>query len=392
MTDTVHVDLGARSYDVHIGEGLLARAGELIAPFAKTKRVFVVTDQNVARLHRPALVASLDAAGLKNWTITLPPGESGKSFAGLELLTRHLLQAGIERSDLVIAFGGGVIGDLAGLAAGLVKRGVDFVQIPTTLLAQVDSSVGGKTAIDTPEGKNLIGLFHQPRLVIADTAVLQTLPPRELRAGYAEIVKIGLINDALFFAWCEANAATLLGIAAPPVDPGGHYDGILAIEHEMRRAQSEALTYAIRHAVAAKAAIVAADEREQGARALLNLGHTFAHALEAHERYDGALLHGEAVAAGIALAFNYSAKLGLISRADAQRVIAHLDAAGLTTDLRQLPGAPFDASTLAKLMAADKKNESAALTLILARGIGQAFVQKRAESISLLAFLEEQTQ
>ena len=171
MSDVVHVDLGARSYDVHIGQGLLARAGDLIAPFAQAKRVFIVTDQNVARLHRPALIASLDAAGLKNWTITLPPGESGKSFSGLEMLTRHLLQAGVERSDLIIAFGGGVIGDLAGLAAGLVKRGVDFVQIPTTLLAQVDSSVGGKTAIDTPEGKNLIGLFHQPRLVIADTAV-----------------------------------------------------------------------------------------------------------------------------------------------------------------------------------------------------------------------------
>jgi 3-dehydroquinate synthetase len=236
----------------------------------------------------------------------------------------------------------------------------------------VDSSVGGKTAIDTPEGKNLIGLFHQPRLVIADTAVLQSLPPRELRAGYAEIVKIGLIHDAPFFEWCEANAAALLSQA--PAAP------------------KDALSHAIHHAVAAKAAIVAADEREQGARALLNLGHTFAHALEAHGRYDGALLHGEAVAAGISLAFAYSAKLGLIPRADAERVSAHLNAAGFITDLHQLPGAPFDAQTLAKLMAADKKNESAALTLILARGIGQAFVQKRADSISLLAFLEEQTQ
>ena len=371
MIDSIHIDLGARSYDVLIGQGLLARAGELIAPFAKTKRVFIVTDQNVARLHRPALVASLDAAGLKNWTITLPPGEGSKNFSGLEMLTRHLLQAGVERSDLVIAFGGGVIGDLAGLAAGIVKRGVDFVQIPTTLLAQVDSSVGGKTAIDTPEGKNLIGLFHQPRLVIADTAVLQTLPERELRAGYAEIVKIGLINDAPFFEWCEANFAALLAQA-----PAAH----------------TSRQHAIRHAVAAKAAIVAADEREAGSRALLNLGHTFAHALEAHSAYDGALLHGEAVAAGVSLAFQYSAKLGLISRADADRVTAHLNAAGFVTDIRQLPGAPFDAQTLAKLMAADKKNESAALTLILVRGVGQAFVQKRADAISLLAFLEEQTQ
>src|SRR5690349_2943835 len=187
MTDTIHIDLGARSYDVLIGQGLLVRAGDLIAPFAAAKRAFIVTDQNVARLHRPALVKSLDAAGLKNWTITLPPGEGSKSFSGLEMLTRHLLQAGVERSDLIIAFGGGVIGDLGGLAAGLVKRGVNFVQIPTTLLAQVDSSVGGKTAIDTPEGKNLIGLFHQPRLVLADTGVLDSLPSREMRAGFAEI-------------------------------------------------------------------------------------------------------------------------------------------------------------------------------------------------------------
>jgi 3-dehydroquinate synthase len=376
MTDPIHIEIGARSYDVHIGQGLLARAGELIGPFAKAKRVFIVTDQNVARLHRPALVASLDAVGLKNWTITLPQGEGSKSFSGLEMLTRHLLQAGVERSDLVIAFGGGVIGDLTGLAAGLVKRGVDFVQIPTTLLAQVDSSVGGKTAIDTPEGKNLIGLFHQPRLVIADTSVLQTLPARELRAGYAEVVKIGLIHDAPFFEWCDANAAALLAQAP-----------------ETQQAASQApLTHAIRHAVAAKAAIVAADEREQGARALLNLGHTFAHALEAHSAYDGALLHGEAVAAGLALAFKHSAQLQFCPSADCHRVIAHLNAAGFITDVRQLPGAPFDPQKLYALMAADKKNEAAALTLILTRGIGQAFVQKRADTISLLAFLEEQTQ
>src|SRR5215475_8488633 len=187
MTESIHIDLGARSYDVLIGQGLIARAGELIAPFAATKRVFIVTDQNVARTHRSELIHSLDAVGLQNWTITLPPGEGSKNFAGLEMLTRHLLQAGVERSDLVVAFGGGVIGDLAGLAAGLVKRGVDFVQIPTTLLAQVDSSVGGKTAIDAPEGKNLIGLIHQPKLVLADQDVLATLPARELRAGYAEI-------------------------------------------------------------------------------------------------------------------------------------------------------------------------------------------------------------
>ncbi|MBS0383954.1 MAG: 3-dehydroquinate synthase [Proteobacteria bacterium] len=368
MTDSIRISLGARSYDVLIGEGLIARAGELMAPYAKTRRVFIVTDQNVARLHRPALVASLEAAGLANWTVTLPAGESNKSFIGLEMLTRHLLQAGAERGDLVIAFGGGVIGDLAGLAAGLVKRGLDFVQMPTTLLAQVDSSVGGKTAIDTPEGKNLIGLFHQPRLVIADAAVLRTLPLREMRAGYAEIVKIGLINDAPFFQWCEANAADVLACDPP------------------------ALAYAIRHAITAKAAIVAADEREQGVRALLNLGHTFAHALEAHAGYDGALLHGEAVAAGLALAFAYAAELQLCPRQDAERVNAHLESAGFVTDLRKLPGAPFVAERLAALMKQHKKAVAAAPTLILAHGIGRAFVQTQVDEIRLLAFLEERTQ
>ncbi len=374
MSDAVKVELGARSYDVLIGQRLIARAGELIAPFAKAKRVFIVTDQNVARLHRPALIASLEAAGLQNWTITLAPGEGAKSFSGLEMLTRHLLQAGVERSDLIIAFGGGVIGDLAGLAAGLLKRGVDFVQIPTTLLAQVDSSVGGKTAIDTPEGKNLIGLFHQPRLVLADTQLLRTLPIRELRAGYAEIVKIGLISEAPFFAWCEANAGALLAPKTP----------------ETLQASEAALTHAIRHAVAAKAAIVAADEREAGVRALLNLGHTFAHALEAYGAYDGALLHGEAVAAGMVLAFAYSAECKLCAPQDAARVRTHLESAGFVTDLRKLPGAPYDANRLFDLMAADKKNQSAALTLILARGVGLAFVQKHADTQSLRAFLQRE--
>jgi 3-dehydroquinate synthase len=368
MSERVHVDLGARAYDVRIGQGSLARAGDFIAPFAVAKRVFVVTDQNVARLHRPALVASLDAAGLQNWTVTLPPGEASKSFEGLELLCRHLLQAGVERGDLIVALGGGVIGDLTGLAAGLLKRGVDFVQIPTTLLAQVDSSVGGKTAIDTPEGKNLIGLFNQPRLVIADLDVLATLPEREMRAGYAEIVKIGLINDAPFFAWCETNAAALLA------------------------GDSAALAYAVRQAVAAKAAIVAADEREQGVRALLNLGHTFAHALEAHAGYNGVLLHGEAVAAGMALAFEFSADRGFCTRGEADRVVAHLRAAGFVTDLRHLPGAPFDAARLPQLMLHDKKAERGGLTLVLARGIGQAFVQKRVDAVTLLAFLQKETQ
>lgn len=364
---TIPVNLGARSYNVVTGANLISRAGELIAPFAPCNRVFIVTDQNLARLHRPALASALDAAGLENWTVTLPPGESAKSFAGLEMLTRHLLQVGIGRRDLVIALGGGVIGDLAGLAAGLVKRGVDFVQIPTTLLAQVDSSVGGKTAIDTPEGKNLIGLIHQPRLVIADIDVLGTLPERELRAGYAEIVKAGLIGDASFFDWCDANAPAIL--AAKPA----------------------ALAHAIDTAIAFKARVVEADETEQGDRALLNLGHTFAHALEAHSAYDGTLLHGEAVAAGMALAFGFSAELGLCSAADLARVHKHLAAAGFITDLRKLPGAPYDPQKLVALMAADKKSQAGAITLILARGIGRAFAHKDADAEKLAAFLNRET-
>src|SRR5690606_18280600 len=328
--DTIHVNLAARSYDVHTGANLLARAGELIAPFAPSNRVFIVTDETVARLHRPALAASLDAAGLKNWTITLPPGESAKSFTGLELVTRHLLQAGVSRKDLVVAFGGGVIGDLSGLAAGLVKRGVDFVQIPTTLLAQVDSSVGGKTAIDTPEGKNLVGLINQPRLVLADTALLKTLPARELRAGYAEIVKAGLISDAPFFAWCEANVGAILAC------------------------EPEAIDRAVAHAIAFKAAVVEADETEQGERALLNLGHTFAHALEAHGGYSSKLLHGEAVAAGCVLAFKLSAALGICTEADCRRVAEHMRQAGFVIDLTRLPAAPYDVDRLMSLIASDK--------------------------------------
>jgi 3-dehydroquinate synthase len=378
---TIRVNLGERSYDVHTGAKLLSRAGELIAPFAPSNRVFIVTDENVARLHRPALTASLDAAGLRNWTITLPAGESAKSYTGLEMLTRHLLQAGIDRRDLVVAFGGGVIGDLTGLAAGLVKRGVDFVQIPTTLLAQVDSSVGGKTAIDTPEGKNLIGLIHQPKLVLADLDVLATLPGRELRAGYAEIVKMALIQDRQFFTFCETNVGNILGGIPIPSD--------VAANEEINRA---VLSRAIEVAITAKARIVEADETEQGQRALLNLGHTFAHALEAHSAYDGTLLHGEAVAAGIALAFAFSAELGLCSASDAARVRKHLDNAGFVTDLRALPGAPYDPKKLLALMAADKKSEAGAITLILARGIGQAFAHKAADAEKLAAFLNLETE
>ncbi len=363
----IPISLAARSYDVRADHNLIARAGDLIAPFAPTKRVFIITDQNVARLHRDALVQALDSAGLKNWTITLAPGEGSKSFETLELTLRQLLHAGINRKDLVIAFGGGVIGDLAGLAAGLVKRGVDFVQIPTTLLAQVDSSVGGKTAIDVAEGKNLIGLIHQPKLVIADQDVLATLPERELRAGYAEIAKVGLIGDAAFFQWCEANSAAVLAL------------------------EPQALAHAIATAIRFKARVVEADETEQGDRALLNLGHTFAHGLEAHANNDGALLHGEAVAAGIALAFQLSAKLNLCSAEDTARVRAHLESAGLVTDLRRLPGAPYDPDKLLALMAGDKKAEAGHITLILARAIGKAFVQKAADPAAIRALLTEAT-
>jgi 3-dehydroquinate synthase len=364
---TVHVDLGTRAYDVHIGAGLLARAGALIGPFAPSGRVFVVSDTNVSRNHGDTLMRALSSSGLDIAArVELTPGEEAKSFGELAALCSTLLQAGISRRDLVIAIGGGVIGDLTGLAAGLVLRGVDFVQIPTTLLAQVDSSVGGKTAIDTPEGKNLVGLIHQPKLVLADLDVLATLPAREMACGYAEIVKVGLVGDAEFFLWCEANAAAVLA------------------------REPQALHYAIERAVAFKARIVEADEREAGPRALLNLGHTFGHALEASAGFGEALKHGEAVAAGMALAFQFSARLGLCSDADAARVVAHLEAAGFATDLKRLPGGPFDAERLLALMAGDKKADAGRLTFILARGIGAAFVQKDVDARAVGAFLKDQ--
>jgi 3-dehydroquinate synthase len=347
---------------------LLARAGALIAPPAPTRRSFSVPARTGARLHLAALERALKSAGLAHATITMPPGERTKSFRGLEKVSRELLQANITRKDIVIAFGGGVIGDLAGLAAGLVKRGVAFVQLPTTLLAQVDSSVGGKTAIDTPEGKNFVGLIHQPRLVLADLDVLATLPERERRAGYAEIVKAGLIADAPFFQWCETNAAALL--ACEPA----------------------ALAHAVAHAIAFKARAVAEDETEQGVRALLNLGHTFAHALEAHGGYSTKLLHGEAVAAGMTLAFKLSAELGYCAPADAQRVTQHLDAAGFITDLRKLPGAPFDADALMTLIAADKMADAGRLTFILARAPGRAFIDSDAPADVVRELLQAETQ
>jgi 3-dehydroquinate synthase len=361
---TVPVAFGDRAYDVLIGPRLVNEAGGWILPHALGRRAAIVTDETVHRLHGAALTESLAQAGIETLVIAVPPGEGSKSWATLAHVCDTLLGWGIERRDLVIAFGGGVVGDLAGLASGLVKRGVDFVQIPTTLLAQVDSSVGGKTAIDTEHGKNTIGLFNQPRLVLADMDVLSTLPHRERLAGYAEIVKYGLIDDPDFFLWCETNGAALVAGAV------------------------DLLMHAVRYSVEAKARVVAADEREQGRRALLNLGHTFGHALETAAGYDG-LLHGEAVAAGCVLAFKFSAAMGFAPLADSERVEAHLRAMGFRTDLDEMPGAPFDPDRLIDLMMLDKKNEGRALTLILANGIGRSFVQKSAPREAVRAFLAE---
>jgi 3-dehydroquinate synthase len=367
IAQSVRIDLGDRSYDVVIGPGLLAEAGARIAPFAPRGRVIVVTDRHVADLHLAALERGLSAGGLKAETIVLPPGEQTKSFAGLEEVCDRLLALNVERRDLVVAFGGGVIGDLAGFAAGVLKRGVDFVQIPTTLLAQVDSSVGGKTAIDTRAGKNLVGLFYQPRLVLADLDVLGTLPVREMRAGYAEVVKYGLIDMAEFFAWCEANGEKVIA------------------------GDQAALAHAVGVSVKAKARVVAADERESNdARALLNLGHTFAHALETQAGYGEALLHGEAVAVGLALAYAMSARLGLAPQSDADRVRRHLEALGYTVDLTRLPGGPYAADVLLSHMGQDKKNQDGKLTLILSRGIGGAFVNKNADAGAVRALLADE--
>jgi 3-dehydroquinate synthase len=311
-------------------------------------------------------VASLKAEGFTGRLIALPPGEDTKSFDGLADLSDRLLALELDRSDVVVAFGGGVIGDLAGFAASIYKRGIGFVQIPTTLLAQVDSSVGGKTAIDTPRGKNLIGAFHQPRLVIADLDILATLPERELRCGYAEIIKYGLLGDPDFFAWLEANSARVLAL------------------------QPDALTHAVHRSVEMKAEIVAADETEIGRRALLNLGHTFGHALEAETGFGDALLHGEAVGAGLALALRFSAALGVCSGADAMRAVAALAAARLPTRLEDIRIAPFAADRLIAHMAQDKKAEGGRLTFVLVRGIGEAFVAKDVEPDKLRRFLIEE--
>ena len=366
MTRAISVGLGDRAYEVVIGPGLIDRAGSHIAPLLKRGRTAVVTDETVAGHHGERLMASLEAAGLKATLITIPPGEASKTFAGLESLLHQLLALRLDRGDLITAFGGGVVGDLAGFAAAIYKRGIDFVQIPTTLLAQVDSSVGGKTAIDTPHGKNLVGAFHQPRLVLADLDVLATVPFREIKCGYAEVIKYGMLGDVDFFGWLEANALDVL-----MTDLG-------------------ALTHAVARSVEMKAEIVAEDEREQGRRALLNLGHTFGHALETEVGFGEALLHGEAVALGCAQAFRFSVRQGLCSAADAQRVEAALSDAGLPVRLAQVSNSPFKADALLAHMAQDKKAEGGRLTLILARRIGEAFVAKDVDPGALRDFLIEE--
>jgi 3-dehydroquinate synthase len=352
MTATVTVPLGARAYDIRIGAGLLARAGAEIAPLLRRPRVAVLTETRVAALHLPALRAGLAEAGIAAAVLELPPGEATKGWRELERAVEWLIAERMARDDLVVAFGGGVIGDLAGFAAAILRRGVGFVQIPTTLLAQVDSSVGGKTGINSSQGKNLVGAFHQPRLVLADTALLDTLPVRDFLAGYAEVAKYGLLGDAGFFAWLEANGPAL------------------------RAGDPEARLHAVRRSCEMKAEIVARDETEQGDRALLNLGHTFAHALEAATGYSDRLLHGEAVAIGCMLAFELSARLGLCPQEAPSRVGAHLAAMGMRRRLADVPGELPDADALVALMGQDKKVRDGRLAFVLARDIGDAFVAR----------------
>lgn len=365
MTETVRVELGARAYDVRIDEGLLTRAGIEIAPLLKRPRVAILTDETVAGLHLDALVSALSAEGIEASALALPPGELTKSWKQLERAVDWLLSEKIERRDVVIAFGGGVIGDLAGFAAAVLRRGVRFVQIPTTLLAQVDSSVGGKTGINAEHGKNLIGAFHQPSLVLADIGVLGTLTERDFLAGYGEVVKYGGLGDFAFFEWLEKSGPALA-------------QGDLVLRAE-----------AVRRSVAMKAAIVAQDETEEGDRALLNLGHTFAHALEAATGYSDRLLHGEAVAIGCALAFELSARLGLCAQEDPSRFRAHLADMGMKRDLADIPGTLPDADGLLALMAQDKKVVDGRLRFILARGIGEAFVASDVDPEKVRAVLAD---
>lgn len=364
IAHTVHVALGDRAYDILIGDTLLDDAGSILSERFAGRRYGIITDDNVAKAQLPRLLKSLDAAGLGHTEIVLPAGESTKSWAFLGQAVEGILAARLERGDLIIALGGGVIGDLAGFAASIARRGMDFVQMPTSLLSQVDSSVGGKTGINSPHGKNLIGAFHQPKLVLADLSTLNTLSPRQFASGYAEVVKYGLIDDEGFFFWLEENQAEIFS--------GGP-------------ARGEAIARCCAH----KARVVIEDEKELGVRALLNLGHTFGHALEKDTGYSDRLLHGEGVAIGMALAHGFSARLGLAPSQDTGRIIAHLKSAGLPTTLDEIPGTLGSTETLMAAIAQDKKVSRGALTFILTRGIGKAFIEKNVDGAAVAGFLND---
>lgn len=365
MLETVHVPLEGREYEVRIGPGLIAEAGVHIAPFLARPRVAVVTEENVAPLHLHTLQNGLAKQGIEMVSLVLPAGESTKAWPEFTRCVEWLLAQKIERRDIVIALGGGVIGDLVGFAASVLRRGIRFVQMPTSLLAQVDSSVGGKTGINAPQGKNLIGAFHQPALVLADIEALKTLTPRDFLSGYGEVVKYGMLGDATFFDWLEKQGPNLLA-----GDQGARID-------------------AVRRSVQMKADIVLRDETEQGDRALMNLGHTFCHALEAATGYSDRLLHGEGVSVGCALAFELSARLGLCSQEDPSRVRAHLRDMGMKVDLADIEGDLPDAATLLDLMGQDKKVIDGQLRFILARGIGDAFVTSDVPKATVLKLLED---
>ncbi|WP_136682832.1 3-dehydroquinate synthase [Falsirhodobacter xinxiangensis] len=360
--DIVPVDLGSRSYEVRIGRGLIDRAGAEIAPLLRRKRVSIITDENVADTQLPRLIAALEAEGVEATSLALPAGEATKSWPHLAHATEWLLEQKVERRDVVVALGGGVIGDLAGFAASILRRGVRFVQIPTSLLAQVDSSVGGKTGINTTQGKNLVGAFHQPSLVLADIDALQSLPRREFLSGYGEVVKYGLLGDAAFFGWLEANGPAL-------TDPALCQRAVL-------------------RSVQMKAEIVARDETEEGDRALLNLGHTFCHALEKATGYSERLLHGEGVAIGCVLALELSQRLGLLPQEAPSRLRAHLRAMGMKVDLTDIPGELPSAEALLALMGQDKKVIDGKLRFILARDIGEAFISSDVPADAVIATLK----
>jgi 3-dehydroquinate synthase len=368
ITATVPVNLGSRSYDITIGSSLLQHAGELLSPLLTRKKTTIVTDQNVAQAHLATLQKALTAHGITSTSIIMPPGEATKSYAGLAEVCDKLLASGTERKDQIIAFGGGVIGDLAGFAAAILRRGVNFIQIPTSLLAQVDSSVGGKTGINSPHGKNLIGAFHQPTRVLIDLDLLKTLPQRQRAAGYAEIAKYGLLGDAKFFDWLDHNVENVIDCAQGAVD------------------------HAVRVSCETKARIVAEDETETGVRALLNLGHTFGHALEASTGYSDVLLHGEAVAIGMVQAFRFSEMLGLAEAGLGSRVAKHLARAGLPTHVSDIQAKLPEPAALVEIMRQDKKASAGKLTFILCKSIGQAYIAKDVEDKDVIDFLQKDMQ